>query len=248
MKIILTGTVLVMSLAAFTTFTGLKGKRNDHKGITLAINKSIPLLQNSSHEFLENAVTCHSCHGQDLSAVAFTMAEKKGFTIDQNILREARDSIYNNLKATGAKGFLVENDESRPLEVTAGYDLWAFSALGCKPDKTIELLALDMLHRQRNDGSWASPSARPPLEYYSFSTTALAVKGIQVYVPGNYKRQLEEKVGKTRFWLTHTLPLENEEKVFQLLGLVWSNAERSLSNSKRLNYCRNNERMADGRN
>ncbi len=226
MKIILTGIILIMSLAAFTTFTVLNSKGKDPAGIDLAVNKSILLLQKSSHEFLENAVTCHSCHGQDLSAVAFTMAQKKGFTIDQNILQEAKDSIYNNLKVERARGFLVENDESRPLEVTAGYDLWAFSALGCKPDKMIELLALDMLHRQRNNGSWASPSTRPPLEYYSFSTNALAVKGIQVYVPGKYRKQLEGKLEKTRCWLTHTVPLENEEKVFQLLGLLWSNADK----------------------
>ncbi|HTR30826.1 MAG TPA: hypothetical protein VMH27_16260 [Puia sp.] len=226
MKTTLAGIVLVISLAAFTAFTALKDKEKEPSGITLAINKGIPLLQRSSHEFLENAVSCHSCHGQDLSAVAFTMAERKGFVIDQKILQEAKDSIYNNLKAEGAKGFLVENDESRPLEIRAGYDLWAFSALGCQPDKWIELLALDMLHRQRNDGSWASPSARPPLEYYSFSTTALAVKGIQVYVPGNYKEQLEKKVQKARNWLTNAIPLENEEKVFQLLGLIWSNADK----------------------
>ncbi|MGZ8515987.1 MAG: hypothetical protein ACXWWD_01490, partial [Chitinophagaceae bacterium] len=79
----------------------------------------------------------------------------------------------------------------------------------------------NMMQRQLRNGSWVAPNARPPIEYYSFSATAMTVKGLQVYVPLIFKKELEQAVAKAKNWMMNATPIANEEKIFQLLGLSW---------------------------
>ena len=84
------------------------------------------------------------------------------------------------------------------------------------------------MRRQSYDGSWVGPGQRPPLEYYSFSATALAVKNIQTYTPAILHDEVKQRVDKARSWLINNRPEANEEKIFQLLGLVWSGADKKI--------------------
>ncbi|TKK65394.1 hypothetical protein FC093_19995 [Ilyomonas limi] len=82
------------------------------------------------------------------------------------------------------------------------------------------------MRKQMYDGSWVSPGQRPPLEYYSFTATALTVKNIQSYMPAVLHDEVKQRIAKARTWLINTKPEANEEKVFQLLWLTWCKAER----------------------
>ena len=83
---------IVIVIASFTTVTNKK-ENNDPEAIKKAINKSLPLLQTTSHAFLENAGGCQSCHHQDLTAVSLSLAKEKGFQINEAGLNEIFDSI-----------------------------------------------------------------------------------------------------------------------------------------------------------
>lgn len=215
--LVITG--IVLSVFGFKSITN-----NDPEEIKTAINKSLRLLQSSSHTFLVNAGGCHSCHGQGLGGVSFSLAKETGFAINDSIVKEAVDSICNSWKSRIA--YLAQNDDPVAIVMTGSYDLWALAATHTKPTKTIELLAKNIMYRQKNDGSWVSPNERPPLEYYSFSATALALKGIQVYVPGIFHKEVQQRVAKASVWLMKNVSVANEEKVFQLLGLTWSNGDK----------------------
>ncbi|MGZ8541897.1 MAG: hypothetical protein ACXWV6_14690, partial [Chitinophagaceae bacterium] len=208
--------IIVITVAGFTTITS---RHNDPEEIRTAINKSLPLLQNSSHTFLVNAGGCHSCHGQGIGGVAFSLAKEKGFNIQDTILKEALDSIYMNW--TDRKRYFAQNDDPAAIIISGGYDLWAFAANRTPANKTLELLAKNMMQRQLRNGSWVAPNARPPIEYYSFSATAMTVKGLQVYLPVIFKKELEQAVTKAKTWMMNATPIANEEKIFQLLGLSW---------------------------
>jgi N-acyl-D-amino-acid deacylase len=207
-----------------TGFTVVIHDKNDPEKIKRAINKGLPLLQSSSHTFLVNAGGCHSCHGQGLGAVAFSLAQEKGFVIQDTILKEALDSIQNDW--TQRRYYLSQNQDPVAIVMAGGYDLWAMSASHQPSDKTKELLAKNILQRQRKNGSWASPNERPPLEYYSFSATALSIQGITTYLPAVFKIEVDERLARARKWLMITPAIANEEKVFQLLGLTWANADK----------------------
>jgi hypothetical protein len=213
---------MTLIVAGFTTIIN---HENDPVTIKAAIDKSLPLLQSSSHTFLINAGGCHSCHGQGIGGVAFALAKEKGFTIQDSILKEALDSINNDM--TQRKYHLAQNTDPAAIVIAGGYDLWAFAANGSPQTKIRALLSKNIMQRQRKDGSWVAPNARPPIEYYSFSATAMSVKAIQTYLPAIFKDRVQQQVTKAKEWMTNTTPVANEEKIFQLLGLTWSDGSPS---------------------
>lgn len=218
--------IIIIALISFVIvgFTTITKPSSDPAEIKKAITKSLPLLQSSSYTFLINANGCHSCHGQGLGGIAFSLAKEKGFTIQDTILQQALDSINNNW--TQRMHYMAQNGDPAAIVISGGYDLWAFAANQLPANKTRELLAKNILQRQLTDGSWVAPNARPPMEYYSFSATAMAVKGLQVYLPKILQANLQQSIAKAKDWMQKTTPLANEDKIFQLLGLKWVNGDK----------------------
>jgi N-acyl-D-amino-acid deacylase len=224
-KYFITG-IFILSILAFKK--GMVGdKRYSSADINNAVNKSLPLLQRSSHEFLENTATCHSCHNQGIGTVAFAFAREKGFNVSEAVIREALDSTCNFWKTNDNMRELYEQNDPVATVITGNYDMWALSSNHYKADKTIRLLAIDIMRKQTLDGSWMSPGQRPPLEYYSFTATALTLRNMQYYVPAILRDEMQQRIDKGRNWLMQTKPEANEEKAFQLLGLTWSNGNKA---------------------
>ena len=215
---------IVIVIASFTTITNKK-ENNDPEAIKKAINKSLPLLQTTSHAFLENAGGCQSCHHQDLTAVSLSLAKEKGFQINEASLTEIFDSIQQVIRSR--KEVLAQNDDPVAIVMSSGYQLWALWANKYRSNKLIEMLVKNLMQRQTGEGPWVSPNPRPPLEFYSFSATALMVAAIQYYSPPSLKAEAEQRIEKARTWMTRTIPETNEEKVFQILGLKWINGDKS---------------------
>ena len=122
---------------------------------------------------------------------------------------------------------LVQNDDPVAIVMSSGYQLWALWANKYKSNKLIEMLVKNLMQRQTGEGSWVSPNPRPPLEFYSFSATALMVSAIQYYSPASLKPEAAQRIEKARAWMTRTVPETNEEKVFQILGLKWMNGDKN---------------------
>ncbi|TMI94302.1 MAG: hypothetical protein E6H08_09180 [Bacteroidetes bacterium] len=215
---------IVTIIAAFTTITK-ESKINSQEDIKRAVNKTLPLLQTTSHLFLENAGGCQSCHHQDLTAVSLSLAKEKGFTVNDTILNEIFDSINTVIRSR--KDVLTQNGDPVAIVMSSGYQLWALWANKYKSNKLIEMLVKNLMQRQTYDGSWVSPNPRPPLEYYAFSATALMVSALQYYSPSSLKPEIDQRIEKARAWMMKTVPETNEERIFQLLGLKWINGDKN---------------------
>jgi acid phosphatase family membrane protein YuiD len=215
---------MVTVIAAFTTVTN-KYRINDPEEIKRAVNKSLPLLQTTSHLFLENAGGCQSCHHQDLTAVSLSLAKEKGFAVNDTSLNEIFDSIQHVIR--NRKEVLLQSDDPTAIIMSSGYQLWALWANQYKSNKLIEMLVKNLMQRQTGEGCWVSPNPRPPLEYYAFSATALMVSSIQYYAPPSLKQEATQRIEKARAWMMRTVPETNEERVFQLLGLKWINGDKN---------------------
>lgn len=216
--------VILATVTALFAFTVAKPKVEPAE-INAAITKSLPLLLASSHTFLENAGGCHSCHGQGLGGIVFAMAKEKGFSFNDSLYHEIIDTIVN--ACNGARATTAESQDPVALVISGGYDLWALSANHIKSQKSIDLLVYDIMQRQTKDGNWMPIAGRPPLEYYAFSATALAVKSIQSYGVQFAPEASATALAQARTWLTNTRAEGNEEKVYQLLGLTWANGNKS---------------------
>lgn len=206
-------------------FSRISIYHTDPDEIKTAINKSLPLLQKSSYTFLVNAGGCHSCHGQGIGGVAFALAKEKGFAIQDSILQQALDSMNNNW--TQRRHYLEQNVDPAAILISGGYDLWSFAANHKPANKTTDQLTKNLLQRQRSNGGWVVPNPRPPIEYYPFSGTAMAVKGLQHYLPALLKKEWPQRMAKAVDWMMKTPAVTNEEKIFQLLGLTWAGADKS---------------------
>ena len=215
---------IVTVITAFTTVTK-ESKINSQEDIKKAVNKTLPLLQTSSHLFLENAGGCQSCHHQDLTAVSLSLAKEKGFTVNDTILNEIFDSVNSVIRSR--KDVLSQNGDPVAIVMSSGYQLWALWANKYKSNKLIEMLVKNLMQRQIYDGSWVSPNPRPPLEYYAFSATALMVSALQYYSPPSLKPEIDQRIEKARAWMIKTIPENNEERIFQLLGLKWINGDKN---------------------
>jgi len=216
--------VIVTVIAAFTTVTK-ENKINTQEDIKKAVNKTLPLLQNSSHLFLENAGGCQSCHHQDLTAVSLSLAKEKGFTVNDSSLNEILNSVDTVIRAR--KDVLAQNSDPVAIVMSSAYQLWALWANKYKSNKLIEMLVKNLMQRQIYDGSWVSPNPRPPMEYYAFSATALMVSALQYYSPPSLKTEIDKRIERARAWMIKTVPENNEERIFQLLGLKWVNGDKN---------------------
>src|SRR6478609_436065 len=113
-KYLITG-CLLLSILAFKKNTD-DDKKIKSADIKNAVNKSLVVLQQSSHEFLENVTVCHSCHNQGIGAVA--MAKEKGFTVSDVIINEALDSTCNFWKTYANMQNLYEQDDPVATVIT----------------------------------------------------------------------------------------------------------------------------------
>src|SRR6188508_1808169 len=129
--------VIVTVIAAFTTVTK-ENKINNQEEIKKAVNKTLPLLQTSSHLFLENAGGCQSCHHQDLTAVSLSLAKEKGFTVNDSALTEILNSVDTVIRAR--KDVLAQNGDPVAIVMSSAYQLWALWANKHKSNKLIEML------------------------------------------------------------------------------------------------------------
>ncbi len=115
------------------------------------------------------------------------------------------------------------------------YALFAAQAAGVPPNLAFQAMARLIAFRQRDDGHWPTFDVRPPQAHSFFSSTALAIKAIQAYGHPQMAAVIAAKIGKGRAWLLNHDPETTEDRVFQLLGLRWSSADkRSIQQAAKL--------------
>jgi hypothetical protein len=187
-----------------------------------AAEKSLRLLEKSSHTFLINAGGCHSCHGQGLGGISFSLAREKNLKLNDSTYQELIDSIQATWQQRTF--YITQHEDPAAIIIGGGYDLWTIDATKTKHTKNLELLAKNIMVRQHTDGNWSTKYQRPPLESYAFTATALSIKNIQSFLPAVYATEVKDRVLRAQQWLLQTPAIANEERCFQLLGLLWSNA------------------------
>lgn len=192
--------------------------------IRAAVERSLPLLAKSSHSFLENAGGCHACHSQGMGMIVFGMAKDKGFTINEGVLHEAMDSVTRDIN--GQRFTSAESTDPQGFIITGGYDMWGLSVNRYPGTKPILLMIRDLMERQTGQGNWIPTGLRPPLEYYPFSGTAMMVRAMRMYAAAQWPEEVRLKTRRAKDWLLRTAARANEERVYQLLGLIWAGVGR----------------------
>jgi squalene cyclase len=105
---------------------------------------------------------------------------------------------------------------------TAEYILLGLAAENWPPDLATDAVARYLKNRQRADGSWEIFVGRPPLEASYIQHTATALRALQVYGVRARDSEYRQAIERAAAWLAAAQPLDNEDHVFRILGLVWS--------------------------
>jgi ankyrin repeat protein len=192
----------------------------DADAVRRAVSAALPLLQQSERTITRTR-NCVTCHQHSLVAMTVGLARKHGFNVDETIAGEERAHV---LKDMGGRVrpllFGTGIDPTLSVHVLAGLDAENEPA-GPITDALIHYLVL----RQRTDGHWQQENYRPPDEASNFQFTALAVHGLRAYAPKGRQREIVGRIERARSWLQSTEPADTTDRVFQLLGLGWAQAD-----------------------
>lgn len=220
-KILSTIVVLSCSIFLLSTLAGWMNKpiAIDANTIRQSVTKSLLLLQKSGHVFTDNSrLKCASCHHNTLTAMATEIGRQKGIAVVDSLSTSNKASMKFTL-------FLACNpnktNDFLPANFAIPYILLGLSAEKYPPDIYTDISIDYIMSQAKPDGSFLAESGRVPLESGDIHLTAMAIRCIELYASPAKKQRVDQLVTRTRSWLENTLTDQQQELVFQLLGLQW---------------------------
>jgi ankyrin repeat protein len=185
-----------------------------------AVAAALPLLQQSERTITRTR-NCVTCHQHSLVAMTVGLARKHGFKVDETIASEERAHVRKDMGAR-VRSLLLGTGIDPTLSV---HVLVGLAAEDEPASRITDALVHYLVLRQRKDGHWQQENCRPPDEASDFQFTALAVRGLRTYAPKGRSQEIAVRTGQARRWLQSTEPKDTTDRVFQLLGLAWAQAE-----------------------
>lgn len=182
-----------------------------------AVEKSLPLLVSGARGSMEQRKQCFTCHNQGLPILALTTAETRGFKIDAEHLRAQLQFIAEFLKKNKEK-YLEGKGQGGQVD-TAGYALWTLDSGHWRPDETTSAVAEFLLLFQKDREHWQSQSRRPPSEQSRFTSSFVALRGLQVFGTHEQQARIRARFEQVRQWLLAAEPEDTEDRVFRLRAL-----------------------------
>jgi hypothetical protein len=190
--------------------------------VRAAVVRALPLIEKGNAGHLEKR-TCFACHHQAVPLLALATARSRGVAIDEVLFQK-------NLKATAA--FLDKNrtnyvkGQGQGGQVdTAGYALWTLTLGRWEPDATTAAVAEYLLLRDAQLDHWRATSNRPPSEVSSFTTTYVALRGLDAFATAEQEDRVAERLQKARGWLARSATKDTEDRVFRLRALKLARAD-----------------------
>ena len=187
----------------------------------VAVAKSIALLQSTSSSVYEQRA-CISCHQQMLVETVTAAARAKGIPVREDLSAKNLEQMLKVYKNQAEMAMQGETTGGHVL--TYGYFTTALAAAQYKPDAMTAGLVHAIASWQMPDGSWPGLIERPPMEYSTFSHTALSIRALTLYTPEGRRAEIEEKVRRARSWMLAAKPASAEEQAMRIMGLAWSKA------------------------
>ena len=191
-----------------------------------AVERSIPLLEKTAAGASEHN-RCFTCHGHAMPVVTFVEARRRGFLIDEKNFEAQLKHTLTDL-ARGKKRYLEGKGQGGGY-TRAGYALWSLRQAGWKPDEVTGYVSGYLAHDQQAE-HWPSNGNRPPTERSPYTTTYLALQGVDGFGTKEQAEKIEAREKKALAWLVRTDPKETEDRVFRLLALAHLKADQKAVN------------------
>jgi hypothetical protein len=202
--------------------------------IRQSVNKSFLILEKSGYLFTErNRFKCAGCHHTTLTSMVAASAREKGILVIDSFSDKRVAAMIWNLKSAGNPNLI---DKFLTVNFNAPYTLLGLYAENYAPDIVTDVSVDYMISQAKPNGSFLTESGRVPLESGDIHCTAFSIRAIQLYASPVKKLRVDALVKKTRYWLETQNPDQQQEIVFQLLGMQWcgSSDDQKLPVAKKL--------------
>jgi ankyrin repeat protein len=191
--------------------------------IRAAVARSMPLLQRTDVTFIQRS-GCVSCHNNNLTAMTVATVRRNGLPLNEAIARQQLQTIGAYIGSWRDRAL---QDIGIPgAQDTMSYILFGLAVEKYPPDAATDAFAHYLKSGQSADGRWALSTPRPPLESSDFAITAVSMRAIQAYAPKPQQAEYNGSIRLAAAWLAKSEPRTTEDRVFQLLGLSWSGANK----------------------
>ena len=187
--------------------------------VSAAIGRTLPLLQRSSKEFYAKG-GCVGCHHNLQTAETVELARNAGFAVNEALAREELAILARDISVTreqALEGIVAPGGAA----TTIGYILISLDARSYPADEATDALVRLLRMYQRSDGRWMTP-VRPPIESSEFTATAVSVFGLRNF-GGADSATNAPYIARAARWLEAALPINHEDRVSRLRGLIWAN-------------------------
>jgi ankyrin repeat protein len=207
----------LVSLIALFCMSALTGAAEDARIISSAA-KSVALLQNVAAQWKN---PCISCHHQAMPLIALETARLHGIPVQEPAAQSVAERTFRYLNDIDVA---TRIDPLIDPALFGGYSLLAAHAAGVSPSLTTALYARQIARMQQPDGSWPTFDARPPHSAGLFVATAVALRGVDLYLPESRRDEKRERLNRARRWLQSAVPESTEDLTYRLIGLGWAGA------------------------
>jgi len=206
-----------------------------------AVERSLPILGAASGRMLTDG-GCVACHAQPLTGVAVNLARAIGWTT----VSADGDATQALTTLTANAPGLLQLRDGGGLPDTLVYASFFLAAAGTPAARATDVLASYLAAKQRPEGNWEGTGAtRAPMQDGNFSRTALSIRALTVYATPARAGEYTSRVVRAATWLAAQAPVSTEDRVMQLLGLHWANADAS-ARQKRMQQLRVLQRRDGG--
>jgi hypothetical protein len=186
------------------------------KDVRAAVVRALPLIEKGAAGHMAQR-TCFACHHQAIPLLAMTTARTRGVAVNEEGIQKHLQFIAKFL-GTNRANYLKGRGQGGAVD-TAGYALWTLEMGDWRHDKTTAAVTEYVLLYRKDLDHWLTTSNRPPSEVSPFTTTYLAVRGLQTFGTPEQKGRIEERLDKARAWLAKALARDTEDRVFRLWAL-----------------------------
>ncbi len=200
-----------------------KPARIDNAIIQQSVSKGLLLLQTSGYVFTNNTrFKCASCHHTTLTSMAADIARNKGVPLVDSFTANRIYAMEGTIREICNPNLI---NQFVPVNFIAPYILIGLAAEKYPANMYTDISVNYIMSQAKPDGSFLAESVRVPLETGEIHITALAIRAVELYASPAKKTSVSGLIIKTKNWLEKAQTNNQQELVFQLLGMQWCGSD-----------------------
>lgn len=184
-----------------------------------AIERAIGYLQAESGAWVKQG-RCASCHHVAMPLWALNEAASDGYAVDRDFLNHIADVALGSPQKMIAAGIAENPAKPDPRPMGRGINVGAvFMAVAARSspmlaqgsEQSLKLIADDVVHKQRPDGSWEFILSRPPINQSQTTDAAWIIMALQAEAGPDMPQSHRKALQKGLAWLNSTREADGQE-------------------------------------